>query len=111
MKPKFNIKKYNPNTVMHCPDYESSVVFLQFLHDMGRTWCDGEKYIPWDDYHQYQHDTCFRFPAGTYGSLETYRVGEYTVLNFYDFDWGEDDSIEDSEELSCFLDLFTGDNK
>lgn len=111
MKPKFDINKYTRDTAMHCPDRDSADMFLQFLHDIGRRWCDGEEYIPFNEYRRYLNDICFNFPEGKFGSVTTYRDWGYTVLNFYDFDWSEDNSIEESEELSSFLNLFVGDSK
>ena len=100
---RFCIEDYcNDDVVMHCPTEEQAVTFLSYLHDIGRCWCDGESYNHCTKYEVYHEDTVYYFNEGRFGTIRGCRG---VTLEFEDFDWSED-NIEDSEELTVFLNNF-----
>ena len=95
---KFNYRDYDAYYVMHCSTAEEAETFFNYLDKEGLTWRNGERYP--DSARWSPEDSCYRFIAGTRGSLQTYRNAkgllgrEATILYFDDFDWGEDESFD-----------------
>lgn len=42
---RFDITQYKGKYVMHCKTREDAQTFLEFLANLGRTWCDGASYL------------------------------------------------------------------
>ena len=104
---KFNIDEYKgDNIVMRCRTQESAEQFLKYLDSVGRRWCSGTKYTKNSQFVCYKDRTCYRFNRGEYGSVEYFEEYAYEILEFEDFDWGDEDSNETPEVVMSFTELF-----
>ena len=86
---KFDITQYKGDYAMHCETREDAQTFLAYLQKMGRTWCDGASYDNLN-FSKYKDRTGYAFNEGKYGTIGWYNDHEYTVLEFYDFEWDDD---------------------
>lgn len=111
-KPLFDITNYiNIDVCMHCYTEEEARVFLDFLHDSGRTWSSKDSYKGNTEFKRYKENTCYAFNKGKYGRLEIFKNMGFIVLEFEDFDWskyGYKDNLDftDQTELFGFLGEF-----
>ena len=109
---RFCLTDYDEYTVMHCPTKESAEIFLNFLSSLGKKWVSGEAYEYNDRWDYYEFDTCYNFSTGTYGDLGYYKEESdysYAILEFDDFDWGE--QCNENGELAppmSFEEMFYG---
>lgn len=102
---KFNFYKYDRNCVMHCPTEESAEIFLSFLSSLGKGWRTGDSYDNCSHWQMYKEETCYRFVAGEYGDLAYFTEYNYTILEFYDFEW---DELAEPEITMTFDEMFYG---
>lgn len=80
----FDIKDYPSKYVMHCKTEEEAESFCEYLHSVGRKWCNGDNYLGCTEYSRYKSNTCYNFNDNCFGSLERY-AGNYTILEWSDF--------------------------
>ena len=108
-KDSFNINNYDGTYVMHCPTEEAAIIFLSHLDSIGKTWSNRTSYNDDNYYSKHGSKTCYRFVKGFYGSLEFYQSVGCTILEFDNFDWGDDLNIdkEDTDILNSFLKDFS----
>ena len=106
IKPRFVIEDYDGDYVMHCPTEENAIAFLQYLHELGRTWSSGTSYAHVTNYRNYRENTCYDFTDGMYDEKSYYDDEGYTILEYDDFDWS--DNPAPPEFLISFDDMFRG---
>jgi hypothetical protein len=75
MKPKFNIEDYKGKYVMHCDTKEKANAFYKKIHDDY-----------YNDWQSFEENTCYRIDA-----KEFYDENDYTILEFDNFDWSEEE--------------------
>lgn len=118
MADRFNFDRYADddynNYVMHCPTEEQANIFLEHLHNIGKTWCDKTSYLDANEYRYYREDTCYAFTLGEYADLEFYNEDGAIVLEFDDFDWGRgkeyeglEIDISEKSKIDDFLGIFS----
>lgn len=103
---RFDIQDYPGNVAMCCETEDEAIIFTQYLHSVGRTWCSGASYLtrPFpSEYHRVFRGIGYNFNLGYHDSIDYYEEEGYTLLWFKDFDWEEDDEEIDSQELTDFL--------
>lgn len=100
MKPKFKLEDYIGKYVMHCNTQENAEVFCNFLDEHDKKWCGGVSYKKVRWWHTYEERTCYAFNKGQYADKDLYLSEGYTVLEFDDFDWGEENENH-TETYSC----------
>ena len=106
---KFELEQYDDNCVMSCPTRESAEIFLRFLHSAGRRWGSGDRYTNTLNWETRGADTCYNFNSGLVGSIGFYSANDYTILNFFDFEWDELRSATEPNELAISFDeIFYG---
>lgn len=93
---------------MHCKTKNEAVVFTEYLHNEGRTWCNGELYINndcWDDYGRHM---CYEFLTGQMGGINYFRRVGHIILEASDFIFTDvfDESCKDTIEIDRFLNDF-----
>ena len=91
MKSKFNIEDYKDKYVMHCDTEEKANVFCKYLNRVGKKWCVDVSYIDKNRWEEYKNDTCYCFNEGTFCNIGYYKKNNYTILEFNDFDWSEEE--------------------
>lgn len=91
-KKKFNIKDYKLNYVMHCDSPEKAKIFVEYLDDLGYSWRTGCEYKASTNWNEYEESTVYHFLDGYYGKLDNAIEYGYNILEFDDFDWGEENS-------------------
>lgn len=88
---KFNINNYEGKYyVMHCKTEEEAREFCNYLHSIGRKWCNDAAYTNQTYYYAHKDNTVYHFNNGTYGSLNVAIGCDYTILEFSDFDWSKE---------------------
>lgn len=90
---RFNFDDYahDQRYVMHCPTTEEAKIFLSHLKEIGKTWCTGQDYLT-DNLIEPSY-LYFYFVTGHRGSsFSSYSPKEF-LLNFYDFEWGDDEPV------------------
>lgn len=90
---RFDITQYQGEVAMHCKTREEAQVFLEFLHQIGKSWCNGENYSKYTHYNDYEEQTTYSFNNGKYGGLNWFIDHGYTILEFEDFEWGDGISL------------------
>ena len=86
---RFDIKKYSGKYAMRCRTEEDAGEFTQYLHKQGKNWISGISYLSHCP-HLYGSNTCYAVNGGTHGTVESYQTLGYVILDFDDFDWGND---------------------
>ena len=81
---KFNINDYKGNYVMHCKTEREAKDFCNYLHSVGRKWCNGETYLDNTNFYIRRERTAYNFNEGSSCSVGWYE-GEYTILEWSDF--------------------------
>lgn len=99
---RFNLEDYKGNVTMHCDTESKAQIFLEYLSEAGRGWCDGGSYLATTNYKKYGAETVYYFNKGSYGSLRFARSTGYEIISFDDFDWGEE-PIEQTMSFEAFL--------
>ena len=84
-KKKFNINDYKGKYVMRCKTEEEALDFCNYLHSIGKEWCDSKEYINCTNWETYMQDTCYNFNEGCYGRVIFYLTKNYTILEWEDF--------------------------
>ena len=88
---KFDINDYKGKYyVMHCKTEEEAREFCNYLHSIGRKWCNDAAYTNQTYYYAHKDNTVYHFNNGTYGSLNVAIGCDYTILEFSDFDWSKE---------------------
>lgn len=82
---KFNIDDYKGNYVMHCKTREEAESFCEYLHSIGKCWCNGSKYSEVTHYADYGEKTAYAFNSDSYTDVNWYRKEGYTILKLSDF--------------------------
>lgn len=82
---EFNLNDYRGNYVMHCKTEEEAESFCRFLHQNGRRWCNGDSYLEFNSWDNYERETVYCFNEGTYCSIEYARDLNYGILEWSDF--------------------------
>lgn len=88
---------------IHCPEYENSVEYMQFLIDEFPyvKWAGGTKLSASKlQRESYGKDTCYLIDFDDrmrYGDYDFYnKKGKYTIINFKDLDIGEPEEPEEN---------------
>lgn len=88
---KFDLTQYrNRKVVMNCKTRMECIIFEEFLHKHGKTWCDGAEYKCQNTiypFQSYQELSCYNFNTGRYGDIRNYKSDGYKILFFSDFEW------------------------
>ena len=83
---KFNINEYEGKYAMHCKTKEEARDFCNYLHRVGRTWCNGASYLTCTEYDSYMEQTTYEFNSGMFGRREYYeKERHYKILEWSDF--------------------------
>ena len=82
---KFNINDYKGKYVMHCKTEEKAKDFCDYLHSIGKKWCDGLEYSERTNWFQHTAETCYNFNEGSYSRCQYYKENGYTILEWEDF--------------------------
>jgi len=108
---KFNIDQYKGNYAMHCKTLEEAMFFLDYLRNLGRHWCNGERYagtVTGTNFNSHGDATGYAFNEGRYGNIPWYTEHDYTVLTFEDFEWeGLDLPSPTTTDLKRFNNFFS----
>lgn len=91
---KFNLNVYTDrHHNMVCTTSEEAEIFCNYLHEHGRTWCDGKPYTDSTDFEDFNGDVAYYFNIGCRQAATNISPGTPNDrLQFSDFDW-EDDKI------------------
>lgn len=71
--------------VVWCPTEELANEFLKKADEFGYVWCDGERYIDFNDYKGYGQETCYWVDAGEYNSKDFYESKDRIIVEFKGF--------------------------
>ena len=82
---KFDIKNYPGKYVMHCKTEEEAENFCNYMHSIGRKWCDSDSYKYVTRYHIYTDETVYFFNNNTYCYIDYAQEKGYTILEWSDF--------------------------
>lgn len=82
---KFNIDDYKGKYVMHCKTKEEAKDFCNYLHSIGKRWCDSTSYLDYTEWNNRKEGTCYNFNVGCCCDLDFYRSKNYTILEWSDF--------------------------
>ena len=74
---KFNIDNYKGKYVMHCKTEKEAKDFCQYLHSVGREWCDGTSYLDNTEYDVHRGDIAYNFNTNTYCEVDWYYERNY----------------------------------
>lgn len=107
MKPRFNIEDYKDDYVMHCNTEEKANVFCKYLNSVGRKWNSDCSYLEVNEWAYYEEDTCYNFNYGTFCDYNSYCI-DYTILEFNNFDWSEEEKKENNMKNFTKSDLQNG---
>ena len=77
---------------MHCDSPEKAKIFVEYLDDLGYSWRTGCEYKAFTNWNVYEEDTIYYFLDGSFGRLDNAIEYGYNILEFDDFDWGEENS-------------------
>ena len=113
MKPRFNLDNYRDGyVVMNCKNRDEIYVFCEFFDSNDRVFVDGQKYDAEGRVLRDYKEVCFRFNRGMIASRSYYACyGRFTILEFEDFDWDEDEGeFPEEDAIDNFYSLFTGGN-
>ena len=92
----FNITNYPGEYAMHVKTEKEAKSFCKYLAATGRTWCDGDSYSNNTCYTFFKDDTIYLFNKGLFGQLSVCKEKNlYTVLEWSDFDWQNEENPED----------------
>lgn len=83
--PKFNIKNYQGKHAMHCKTEIEAETFCNYLHSIGRKWCDYDSYENTTEYNRHKSSTVYYFNKGEIGNVECAQAKGYTILEWSDF--------------------------
>lgn len=106
---KFNYDEYSDKYAMSCETEEECQIFLKYLHNIGKSWCDGKSYLDWNSFESYGSKTCYLFNRGKVGAIDAVQRLGYTILYFDDFEWDDyktNHASEDNTILDEFLNIF-----
>lgn len=91
--------------VVWCPTEELANEFLRKANEFGYMWCDGERYIDFNDYKGYGQETCYWVDAGEYNSKDFYESKDRTIIEFKGFNNSKKlIDIDFSENGKTFID-------
>ena len=91
--------------VVWCPTEELANEFLRKANEFGYMWCDGERYIDFNDYKGYGQETCYWVDAGEYNSKDFYESKDRTIVEFKGFNNSKKlIDIDFSENGKTFID-------
>ena len=81
--PKFTYKAFNKrgDLAVNCTTQEDADIFCAYLHGKGDKWCDGDSYLTYTKWNEYEGKTCY-YGDGTYGSKSTAEKSGRTVIPF-----------------------------
>ena len=80
---EFNyVKITQPNTVVHCETEEQANELLRWADSKGLEWFSGISYMEYNNWKEYQQETCYCLHRGEYGYKELYEDNGYTILSF-----------------------------
>lgn len=102
---RFNIDDYHGNYAMHCPEEWQAEVFTKHLHSLGKVWRGGYSYAGENHWGSYEETTCYAFIHNQYAYKEWYEEHGYTVLEFSDFDWGDEDFTLAAPDETVFISM------
>lgn len=88
---RFNIDDYHGDYAMHCPEEWQAEVFTNYLDSLGKSWRDGSTYVNNSLWYEYEEEQCYAFNRNQYESVSWYKGTGYIILEFSDFDWGDED--------------------
>lgn len=90
-------KTKNEKIVIHTPTEEQAEKLLEELDKKGFTWLGGEKLTNMARYEGFREKTCYVFSCGSklykeirYGSLKVHQECGYTIIEFADIDFQEE---------------------
>lgn len=114
MKKKFRLEDYTSDKyTMHCNTEEKAIIFCKFLDSIGKKWCNDESYLQINEWSVYEEGMCYCFNTGGYGNFNWCVSNNYTILEFDDFDWGNDIKLEVTTDYKdpkwCEVRNFEGD--
>lgn len=87
---KFDINNYEGKYAMHCKTEEEAREFCNYLHSIGRKWCNHVSYADESNYDVYKEDITYDFNDGSYCSKRYFDNNNYIVLEFSDFNWAKE---------------------
>ena len=91
--------------VVWCPTEELANEFLRKANEFGYMWCDGERYIDFNDYKGYGQETCYWVDAGEYNSKDFYESKDRIIVEFKGFNNSKKlIDIDFSENGKTFID-------
>ena len=82
---KFDINDYKGKYAMHCKTEEEAKEFCDYLHNIGKTWHDGDSYQSNTLWYVSKKHTCYEFNDGYRGSVMNYIDRNFTILEWSDF--------------------------
>lgn len=82
---KFDINKYPGYYVMHCKTEEEAQNFCNYLHNIGRGWCDGKTYSNLTRWDIFEKNTVYCFNEGVCVHISKARQYGYHILEWSDF--------------------------
>lgn len=110
MKKKFNFKNYKTCAyVMNCKTELEAKNFCAFMAANGKVWSNGENYCSNNNWGTYKANTCYNFNTNFYASIEFYIEEGYTILNYSDFDWSDNNFTKSDLRTGDFVVLRNGD--
>lgn len=103
----FDIDAYKGKYAMLVENEEEFAQFSEFLHNCGRTYQSGLKYMPpIYSYFRLRKTSVMRFNDGMYSSYETAKRDGFEVLKFSDFVGGDFYDNEDVDIEGLFDEVF-----
>jgi hypothetical protein len=80
---KFNYEKImKPKTVVHCITEAQANELLKWADSKGLKWCDGSSYMEYNNWREYNQETCYYLYKGEFCDKKYYKAKGYTVLSF-----------------------------
>lgn len=89
VKPKFDIKDYPGEYVMHVTSEEQAKIFCRYMHWIGRKWSSGASYLTRNNFYNLKIRTCYEFNVNTYDEISWFKNNGFTILEFDNFDWSD----------------------
>jgi len=93
-KEQFDKKYAGEGLVVHCDTKEKAIEFLNLAHSFGYSWCDGESYVKWTYWGEYNDQMCYCISRGSYSPLHHYKSIGFTIVKFGKQNFTKDD-LED----------------
>ena len=81
----FDINNYKGNYVMHCKTAKEAESFCQYLHENGREWANGQRYVNQTHYSDYGSETAYNFNAGCYCNCDFYKWEDFEIIEWSDY--------------------------